>query len=152
MFKYKYLTLTQLGTLFGVSSHKVGQWLVEIGLRTDKKRPSKAAFDGGYCDTGPTRGEGYHWVWHAEKTVKALEQAGYERVVNPNSDLVETPRLNGPFRSRPSNTNGFEIINGDGTVAICVVGKENARLVARLLNLAHERGVIERTFADKTFT
>jgi hypothetical protein len=50
--KYKCLTQTQLGSLFGASSHEVGKWLVEVGLRDKKtKKPTDAAHRGGFCET-----------------------------------------------------------------------------------------------------
>ena len=43
-----FLSLTELGQLYGVSRNMVGQWLVDLGLRTKEKKPSRAAFDGGF--------------------------------------------------------------------------------------------------------
>ena len=77
-----FATQTELGELFDVSSHKIGHWLTEIGLRTREKRPSRAAFDGGYVEKADTgRNGGYFYVWHREKTVTALGLAGYFPVV-----------------------------------------------------------------------
>lgn len=45
-----FLSLTELGKRFGVTRNKMGQWLVELGLRTSEKKPSKLAFDGGFVD------------------------------------------------------------------------------------------------------
>jgi hypothetical protein len=33
----EYMSLTELGLLYGVSRSKVGQWLVGLGLRTKEK-------------------------------------------------------------------------------------------------------------------
>ena len=71
---YEYLTLTQIGKIFGLSNQKIGKILAKIGLRdknveTGRLKPSKEAFDGGYCKMGPSRGDGYNWVWHREKTI-----------------------------------------------------------------------------------
>src|SRR5262249_39816398 len=86
MYKYEFMTLTQLGQLFGVTSHQLGRWLVNIGLRNDQKRPAKKAFDGDYCKMGPSRGDGYNWIWNTEKTVEALTQAGHKMVSPPPLD------------------------------------------------------------------
>ncbi len=144
MFKYEHVNLTQLGSLFGVSSHKAGEWLVQVGLRTDRKKPSRTAFEGKYVTTGPSRGEGtYAWVWHTEKTVKALEEAGHKRVNPPPLDLVVPPALNGPFTQRLTDSGMTEIVGGDGTVTTFVLGDENARTVCDLLNVAHRLGKIK---------
>ena len=39
MFRFEFRTLTQIGEVFGASSHQVGKWLVEIGLRTRERGP-----------------------------------------------------------------------------------------------------------------
>jgi hypothetical protein len=144
MYKFKHMTLTQLGGLFGVTSHEVGKWLVEIGLRTPQKRPSREAFAGGYVEQGPSRNQGYNWCWDSAKTVEALEAAGHRRIPNPPPGLVDPPLLNGPFRSRPNDSSGFDIVNGDGSVAVVVTGEKNAIFLARLLNLADGSGYIAR--------
>jgi hypothetical protein len=77
----EYLSLTELGKLYAVSRVKVGQWLVDLGLRTKEKRPSRAAFDGDFVDQRPsTQPNTYYWVWHQEKTTRLLDGVGYRRV------------------------------------------------------------------------
>ena len=49
-YEYKLLNLTPMGKLFRVSSHVVGRWLVEIGLRTQDKKPSARALNEGFLD------------------------------------------------------------------------------------------------------
>lgn len=149
MYKYEFMTLTQLGQLFGVSSHQLGRWLVDIGLRNEKKRPSQKAFDGDYCKAGPSRGDGYNWIWHTEKTVEALSQAGHRMVSPPPLDLVEPPTLKGPFTQRPRSDGITDVVGGDGRAAVWCSGDDNAVVVVRLLNYAHERGVIERLLGKK---
>jgi hypothetical protein len=144
MFKYEFMTLTQIGQLFDVSSHKVGAWLVAIGLRTQDKRPSRTAFDGDYVTQGPSRGTGYNWVWHSQRTTAALQKAGHRRISNPPSYLVDPPKLNGPFQKRANDKNGIDILNGDASVAIVVTGEPNADFVVRVLNAAHRTGYLER--------
>ena len=76
----EFLSLTELGRLYGVTRNKVGQWLVDLGLRTKEKKPSRAAFDGGFVDQRPsTQPATYFYVWHAEKTTRLLDGAGYRR-------------------------------------------------------------------------
>ena len=42
------------------------------------------------------------------------------------------------FAVETNSTTGYQIVNGDGTVSVLVVGEENARLVAELLNLTYD--------------
>jgi hypothetical protein len=141
-FKYKFLTQTQLGRLFGVSSHKIGGWLVEVSLRTEDKRPSDRAHHDGFCTTAPSGSTGYHWVWNSQKTVRALQEAGHALVSDAPSELVEPSVLNGPFSMSPTRTK--EILNTDGSVAVSVMNEQSARIVLKLLNTSHRHGVIER--------
>jgi len=143
------MTLTQIGELFGVTSHQVGKWLVEIGLRTSDKRPSAEAFDGGYVEQRPSRNQGYNWCWDSAKTVEALEKAGHRRIPNPPPGLVDPPLLNGPFQTRPNTSNGFDVVNGDGSVAVVVTGERNALFLAKVLNTADQCGTLARHM-DKT--
>jgi len=146
--EYKHMNQRQLGVLFGGSSHDVGRWLKEIGLRTDEGKPTQQAFNGGYVDTAPTgRGNGgYYYVWNAERTVAALEAAGHRRVGTP----VPVPALTGPFTTRPSSPDGgegdgYEIAGRDGEVGIWVRGQRNAERLVNLMNLAHRHGQFRKT-------
>ena len=40
MFRFPYMTLTQLGQLFGVSSHQIGKWLVRSAFEPTKTGPA----------------------------------------------------------------------------------------------------------------
>jgi hypothetical protein len=76
----EFLSLTELGRLYGVSSHIMGRWLVALGLRTGDKKPSTAAFQGGYVtQRASTRPGTYFWVWHAQRTMRMLGEAGYRK-------------------------------------------------------------------------
>jgi len=145
MYRYQLMTQGQIGQLFGVSSHQIGRWLQEVGLRTEEGKPSRAAHEGKFCDTAPSRGQGYCWAWRPAKTVPALEQAGHRRVFPPPLDLVEPPTLNGPFTQRRGENGTTEIVNGDGSVATFVLGEENATLVCTFLNVAHRLGKVGTT-------
>jgi hypothetical protein len=75
-----FLSLTDLGKLYGVSSHKMGKWLSDLGLRDRNKKPSRTAFDNGLVEQKDSTQPGtYFWVWHKEKTLWALEKAGHKR-------------------------------------------------------------------------
>ena len=78
----EYLSLTDLGRLYGVSSHVVGRWLKGLGLRTKDGRPSAEAFAQGYVAQRPSRQPGtYFWIWHADKTTAILDGMRYPRAV-----------------------------------------------------------------------
>lgn len=126
-----YVNQTQLGQLFGGTSHDVGRWLEEIGLRSGG-RPTQKAFVGGYVSSA---GLQYGYRWHRDKTAAALEQAGHRQVPQKSS-----ARIIGPFSAVESGPNTFQILGGDGTVSIWVIGRENADLVTKLLNLAYRHG------------
>jgi phage antirepressor YoqD-like protein len=77
----EFLSMTELGKLYGISSHKMGKWLVELGLRNRDNKPSRAAFENGFVEQRDSTQPGtYFWVWHAEKTKWALEKEGHKRV------------------------------------------------------------------------
>lgn len=143
-FRFEFMTLTQIGEVFGVSNQRVGKWLVKLGLRTAANKPSGAAFDGDYVMAGPSRNQGYNWVWHSDKTVAALTAAGHKLAVHPACELLAPCQLNGPFEARRSPAFGYEVANGDGTVAVWVRGKQNAKFVCDLLNVADRNGVVSR--------
>jgi hypothetical protein len=141
--KYKYLTQTQLGSLFGASSHEVGKWLVAVGLRDKKtKKPTDAAHRGGFCETAPSGQVGYHWVWESQKTSAALRAAGHRLAESLPEQLVVPPELIGPFSVDPSGCR--HVLNGGGEVVVRTTSDQNAKIIARLLNAAHRSGALDR--------
>lgn len=79
--QYDTVNQTQLGEMFGTTSHKIGKWLIDAGLRTKNKKPSYTAFNEGYVTTSHNgRGNGWYYVWRREPTVAALEALGHQRV------------------------------------------------------------------------
>jgi hypothetical protein len=147
MFTFTYMSLSQLGEIFGVSNQQVGKWLIELGLRTDNNKPSSDAFRGGYVEQMPSRNQGYTWSWHSQKTVSALEAAGHLRVLNPLPELVQPPTLNGPFSIRNCRDGTHQIVSSDGSVAVAVVGEQNAAFLKKVLNCADKAGVIKKHLA-----
>lgn len=133
----EFVSQTELGKIFGVSSHEIGKWLVEAGLRTPEKRPSTFAFERGFVERAPTgRGSGYFYVWHTQKTTQRLEVAGHSLRVSLK------PMLSGPFKARKSSEAGFEIVDGNGNVVIWCHGESVARTVVWLLNGAVRHGIL----------
>jgi len=143
-FKKEHLTQTELGQILGVSPHVVGDWLVDAGLRNEKKRPSTYAHSEGYIDTLSNGSWGYKWVWNAKKTVAVLIEDGHHPVSPPPGDLVEATPLRGPFSCRRNENGTHELIGSDGFPVVWVLGEHNARVVTKLMNLADARGVFER--------
>ena len=89
----EYLSLTELGRLYGVSSHVVGRWLKGLGLRTECGRPSREAFAQGYVTQRPSRHPGtYFWIWHAAKTTGILDGMRYPRAVLDSAVGEHRPR------------------------------------------------------------
>ena len=143
-FKHKTMTQTQLGELFGVSSHDIGKWLTDVGLRDPKKKkPSWDAYDGGFCELAPNGFFAGDWV--VEKTVTKLIDAGHSIVPTPPESLVEFPPLNGPFGLRSN-----DVINGDGTLAARTASRKNAESLHRMLEAAHRAGLINKLSAAQT--
>jgi len=79
---HEYLSLTDLGKRFGVTSRVCGQWLADLGLRVVGGSPTDEAFAMGLVRKIPTnRGTGgYYYIWHSRKTMALLDKAGHERL------------------------------------------------------------------------
>jgi len=156
---FEYVTMTQLGHLFGATSHEIGRWLVDIGLRTRSKLPSDRAIHGGYVTSIRTDGPFELISWHTVKTVAAIEAAGHRRVTPPvygeqqpdpqpesvleQADPQPEPfehALHGPFRLGDLHHDTYPILDADNYMGIWVQGKGNAETVLRLLTLAHQFG------------
>ena len=81
-----YLSLTELGRIYGVSSHVVGKWLKRLGLRTESGQPSAEAFRDGCVSQRPSTQPGTcFYVWQRTRTTLLLDAMQYPRAV-PNSE------------------------------------------------------------------
>lgn len=143
-FTHKHMTQTQLGELFDVTSHTIGRWLKDLGLRGKDGRPTEEAHKGHFCKQAPSGPTGYHWVWDSQKTVAAFLEDQHLLIPNPPQNLVAPAILNGPFSVRKSSGSEFVIENGDGSVSVWANNQMTADVVAKILNLAHDKGVIDR--------
>jgi len=81
--KTEYLSMKEIGALYGVSSHVIGRILKKYGLRTPEGRPSDGAFQDKFVtqrhsDDGTT----YFYVWDIAKVTPILESAGLTRVAD----------------------------------------------------------------------
>ncbi|OYW20583.1 MAG: hypothetical protein B7Z55_07080 [Planctomycetales bacterium 12-60-4] len=149
-YKHEYMNMVDLGRLFGVSSHQIGKWLKELGLRRDNGTPSTAAYDQKLVSFSYERWGTYNAVWNAEKVVRILEDAGHQPVVNPPSNLVEPPTLIGPFSLRGLDGDRWQVIGSDGEAALVVTIEANARAVQRVMNIAHRAGMLDKILATTT--
>lgn len=85
----EYLSMTEIGKLFGVTNQRIGKWLGSIGLRTEDKKPSARAFSEGFVAMRDSRQPGtYYWAWNVDLTVKELETAGHVLVPQPSVEEV----------------------------------------------------------------
>lgn len=140
-YKQPLLNQQQLGRLFGASSHEIGRWLVEAGLKdTTTGKPSRDAHRGKFCDLASSGATG--WAWRPELVVPLLQRAGHRLVIDLPEDLAVPSPLNGPFTI--SDSCPKSITNADGAAALVTSSPANARMILKLLNVAHERGVIAR--------
>jgi len=133
------LSQKQLGEIFGVSSHVVGRWLKEIGMRFSSGEPTPDAIAGGIAvQVDPGGDMRPFWAWSKEKIVVLLAAAGKARAGMEVAPVVP-PQLSGPFTIQPnqSESDGFEIADGNGVVAIWCRGEWLAGVLEKLLNLCH---------------
>ena len=139
---FDYLTQSQLGQLFGATSHEIGRWLRELGFKRTDNRPSDEAIRSGVVEN-VMNGSVHFPAWNKEKVVTLLEANGHRRsdstepeVPSRSNDLT----LVGPFSARHNGGDGYEILDGNGDVGIWVRGEANAERIAAILSLAYNCG------------
>lgn len=75
----EYISITEIGRIYGVSSHIVGRWLKGLGLRTE----SGQAFNERYVSQRTSRYPGtFYYVWQAEQTTAILDRMCYPRAIH----------------------------------------------------------------------
>jgi hypothetical protein len=138
-FRFDTLTQRQLGLLFGVSSHVIGDWLENVGLRDPQtKKPTREAHQDKYCEQ-VMNGTGYFWAWRSQPTVERLIAAGHLLVMELPESIVVPPVLSGPFRL--STRNSKCVLSNDGSLAAMATCKANAEILLKLLNCGHRIGL-----------
>lgn len=76
----EYLTQTQIGKIYGVSSHVIGKWLKGLSLRNEQGQPTRKAVVEGYARQAPsTQPNTYFWVWHKQWTMNLFDRMNYPR-------------------------------------------------------------------------
>jgi hypothetical protein len=140
LYPFTYLIQKQLGVIFGVSSHDIGDWLTQLGLKQGS-RPTPLAWQRGLCTMVEHEGRKFP-SWH-KKVVQVLEANGHRRADLPEEqpNPSDTVTLVGPFTIQPNGGDGFTLVGGDGVSGIWVRGGlASARLVQGLLDLADKHG------------
>lgn len=86
----EYLSLTEIAAIFGATSHQVGRWLKQVGLRTESGSPSRAAFDGDFVSRRESTNPGtYFYTWHSERTMGVLDALECPRAKAPGKGAEE---------------------------------------------------------------
>ena len=163
---FDYLSLTQLGSLFGVSALKAGSWLTQLRLRGSGGEPVEKAKQAGMARLfHPDTGLNPFWTWEKTRSVRMLEEVGGHPLLPqyagdpepsyvgdppfrhvgdpaplPQPPAPPPPRLVGPFTPRPNDGDGFEIVDANGNVGVWCRGTENAQVLAKLMNLCVKAG------------
>ncbi len=73
-----YGTLTQIGSLYGVTRNKVGGWLREAGLRDRRGNPTSEGLMMTLERPTPN-GRRTFYVWHLRETIAVLDSLGHRR-------------------------------------------------------------------------
>jgi hypothetical protein len=147
-FKKQYLTLAELGRVFGISEAMMARRLTNMNLRTSKGKPSFKAFSEKWVAQSQTSNDKY--VWHGQRTVAALVEDGMKPVVPPPTELFMPSNLEGPFKVRTNADSPHEIVGANGEVEVWVAGDLNAQIVCRLLNVGHRLRVFQRSQSEQT--
>lgn len=71
-----------------------------------------------------------------------------EAMTDGLEQVAGSPALVGPFRPRRNGVNGFEIVGGDGTVAVWCYGEVTATSVAAVLNKEYWKDTFEEKKAQ----
>ena len=78
-----FLSLTEIGKIYGVSSHVVGKWLKGLGLRAESGQPTDQARNERYIAQRPSTQPGtFFYVWSRSKTTALLDGMCYPRAVH----------------------------------------------------------------------
>lgn len=81
-----YLSMKELGALYGVSSHVVGKVFKGANLRTQTGKPTQRAFQEGFVTPRwSMNGETYFYVWNKDKGMAVLDGAGLKRMGDGNA-------------------------------------------------------------------
>lgn len=127
-FDFEYLSLKQLGTLFGRTSHEIGAILKELNLRQADGLPYEHVLSSGLAK----RLSETWYSWHQTKVVQILEQNGFKRLSNEN--------IIGGFSSTRDSAGQFVLVDSKGNGFSTFKGEENADAALDLFNESHLAG------------
>lgn len=145
---FEYLTLTQLGKMYGLSAIKIGRCLAKIGLR-ENGQPTRKALEEGFVRF-VEMDQGFY-SWHRIKTIAALAEIGIkppadqqnnERIMVPDDlNLIpnDQPPAQGPFTLRHATSSCLEFVDVNGIVRLHGTDEELANRLLKLMNQAHEK-------------
>lgn len=145
---FEFLSLTQLGKVFGVSAIQIGRWLVKLGLR-ENGQPTEKALEEGFVSFVEMDQMEFH-SWHRIKTIAALAELGIKPVDQQNDQIMKPENLNliiqneqppaqGPFILRSVGSVGLEFVDANGIVRLHSTDEPFANQILKLMNQAHEK-------------
>ena len=127
-FDFEYLSLKQLGTLFGRTSHEIGAILKQLNLRQADGLPYEHVLSSGLAK----RLSETWYSWHQTKVVQILEQNGFKRLDDQN--------IVGNFSVERDSSGQLVLVGSKGNGFCVVKGERNADGILELLNSAHKAG------------
>lgn len=128
MHDFPFITQKQLGEVFGVENFEMGRMLKHIGFRDQYMQMNPELIKQGII-----REENGITGWHREKTIAALEKAGFKRPIDRNS--LPT----GPFTIETEG-GGKCLMDSAGKVCMRIYGGEFGEKIAEIMRLAFEKG------------
>ena len=133
-FKYEYMSMQEIGEIFGISAQKIGKELKKVGLRGEDGKPTQKAFDNNYVDHRCFQNSSaYPNHWNSEKVFEELQKNGLTPLKHPPEPLVERPRLITPLRVK--SLNGiYSIYNSNNEEVMTVVEEKMANNLVYFLN------------------
>lgn len=127
-----WVKMTDLGIRFGVTSHQIGKWLKELGLRTNDGQPTNDSLQSRLAKYS-TSSDGYPQpLWNRDRTIELLKKAGHPLKMGP------PPSLTGPFIMMSCGDDSYKIIGEDGLIAT-VIGERNAKRLCRMVEWFAEK-------------
>lgn len=74
----EYKSMREIGKHFGATSHEVGKWLQNLGLRDANKEPTPRAVDEEWIAKLPSTQPGtWFYGWHEKRTIELFKQMEY---------------------------------------------------------------------------
>jgi len=136
--QYEFVTQTQIGQHFGVTSHQIGRWLKKVGLR-EGEWPSETAKWNGFVKKIDANRKTF-FAWHRERTICELERHGYRR---QSQELDEPAEKKHDFGVVPLENGSFDVVGPTDKLVIRATEKAAAEELVHVLNLAAKHGKLQ---------